>query len=33
MSFINIVLESRVSLVFIVLEYIDYMLIDIRKKI
>lgn len=33
MPSINIALESRVSLAFIVLEHIDYMLIDIRKKI
>ena len=33
MPSINIALESRVSLAFIVLEHIDYVLIDIRKKI
>lgn len=33
MPSINIALESRVSLAFIVLEHIDYMLIDICKKI
>lgn len=33
MPFINITLESRVSLAFIVLEHIDSMLTDIRKKI
>lgn len=33
MPSINITLESRVSLAFIVLEHIDSMLIDIRKKI
>ena len=33
MPSVNITLESRVSLAFIVLEHIDYMLTDVRKKI
>ena len=33
MPSIDITLESRASLAFIVLEHVDSMLIDIRKKI